>query len=183
MSVAPDIAPEVAIPARARRMARNARAAQAVSGNVITPSAFHPPCPAATPASEGRSRLRLVPVSGPARSGPARSERIEVADGRGLLVDSRPARLTARGRVVLALAALVIALGIATGAWFGAGSDAAPAAAPVPAQVVVHDGDTLWSIATRVAPRRDPRVTVEQLWHMNGLTSVALMPGQVLRTR
>jgi LysM repeat protein len=59
---------------------------------------------------------------------------------------------------------------------------AAPAA-PAPAVVTVHPGDTLWSIAGRVAPGADPRAEVADLQRRNGLSGAALRPGQLLRTR
>jgi LysM repeat protein len=46
----------------------------------------------------------------------------------------------------------------------------------------VHDGDTLWSIASRVAPDRDPRDEVTRLQRLNHLDGVQLAAGQVLRT-
>jgi nucleoid-associated protein YgaU len=93
-----------------------------------------------------------------------------------------PLRLTRRG--VLALSAAVAALAIAL-VWLAALS--APAASPAPAgapvSVTVHSGDTLWSIATRVAPDRDPRAEVATLQQLNHLSGVTLQAGQVLKTR
>jgi LysM repeat protein len=51
-----------------------------------------------------------------------------------------------------------------------------------PATVTVHNGDTLWSIATRIAPERDPRAEVATLQRRNHLNGVDVFPGQVLRT-
>jgi LysM repeat protein len=47
--------------------------------------------------------------------------------------------------------------------------------------VTVAPGDTLWSIAERVAPNTDPRAEVAALQKRNGLTGVDLVPGEVLR--
>jgi Tfp pilus assembly protein FimV len=44
---------------------------------------------------------------------------------------------------------------------------------------VVESGDTLWSIARRVAPGRDPRPVVDNLIEANDLRS-GLQPGQEL---
>jgi Tfp pilus assembly protein FimV len=90
-----------------------------------------------------------------------------------------PIRLTQRGVVVLTL--LVVALGAGL-LWLAAAS--APASAPAPAApraVTVQPGDTLWSIASRVAPQRDPRAEVAALQKRNQLADVELVPGQVLR--
>jgi LysM repeat protein len=49
------------------------------------------------------------------------------------------------------------------------------------AEVVVHRGDTLWSIAQRIAPDTDPRQVSADLMAVNGLSSPALEVGQHLR--
>jgi Tfp pilus assembly protein FimV len=87
--------------------------------------------------------------------------------------------LTRRGVVVLTVA--VLALGVAL---IGLAKLSAPrqaAAPPAPAVVTVAPGDTLWSIAERVAPNTDPRAEVAALQKRNGLTGVDLVPGEVLR--
>jgi len=88
-------------------------------------------------------------------------------------------RLTKRGRVLL-LAALVAVL-------FGAFSlgrsvsEAAAPSAPTPQHVVtVQQGDSLWSLAKRVAPDHDPRDVVAQIRDLNDLSSSQLLPGQHL---
>lgn len=93
-----------------------------------------------------------------------------------------PLRLTRRGRVVLGVAVAALCAGVVLLAWHSAPSPAQPAK-PAPAAVTVHSGDTLWSIAARVAPDRDPRAEVVQLRRLNNLTSAELAVGQVLRTR
>jgi hypothetical protein len=121
------------------------------------------------------------PGSAPSASRPPRV----VADPRGLpsgrpRAGTRPAlRLTRRGRLLL-LALLVIALGVAFS--LGRVSSAASPAGPPGSRpaVVVRPGDTLWSIALRVAPRRDPRVVVEQLAGLNRLAGAKVLPGQRL---
>jgi nucleoid-associated protein YgaU len=93
-----------------------------------------------------------------------------------------PLRLTSRGLVVVTAA--VLALGAAL-VWLAALS--APSTGPVPVsgpvRVTVHAGDTLWSIATRVAPQRDPRAEIGELRGLNHLAGARLTPGQVLRVR
>jgi LysM repeat protein len=51
------------------------------------------------------------------------------------------------------------------------------------AVVTVQAGDSLWVIAQRVAPTRDPRDEVAQLRKLNHLTSDTVDPGQSLRVR
>jgi LysM domain-containing protein len=99
-------------------------------------------------------------------------------------------RLTRRGRLSLTLATLsIIALAVV-------GFGAAPASPPqvgVPSSPVhasparsgetaltVRPGDTLWSIARRVAPGVDPRVAVQRITERNGLRSSAVLAGQRL---
>jgi nucleoid-associated protein YgaU len=90
-----------------------------------------------------------------------------------------PLRLTRRG--VLALTAAVATLGGVL-VWLAALSAPEPAAAPAaPRAVTVQVGDTLWSIATRVAPDSDPVAEVAALQRRNELSGAALTPGQVLR--
>jgi hypothetical protein len=94
--------------------------------------------------------------------------------------DRVPWRLTARGVRVVALAVLALSVGLVALAWHDA-----PAAAPdrvVPAGTVVTVGpdDSLWSIATRVAPDRDPRAEVEALQAANSLPGVVVHAGERL---
>ncbi|TDE14001.1 LysM peptidoglycan-binding domain-containing protein [Jiangella asiatica] len=90
------------------------------------------------------------------------------------------ARLTRRGRVVVGLAWLVL---IVAGAmafvrpWDGA----APAAADT-TTVAVQAGDTLWALASEIAPSADPRETVAAIMELNGLSSATdIRPGDTLR--
>lgn len=96
-----------------------------------------------------------------------------------------PLRLTRRGVTVLATAVAVVGVALV---WLAAASAPAPgsAAGSVPGPgaahaVVVRAGDTLWSIATRVAPDRDPRVEVSALQRANSIPDSDVMPGQILR--
>jgi LysM repeat protein len=52
-------------------------------------------------------------------------------------------------------------------------------ASPAPT-VVVHAGDTLWSIARRSAPDVDPRLVVDRIVEANHLTSSTVRVGQRL---
>lgn len=91
-------------------------------------------------------------------------------------------RLTRRGRLLAAAATLLIAvltlIGIASRV--GPLTDASPVPASAPAQVVVAPGETLWSIAERVAPQGDPRTVISQLRKLNNLPTTDVHPGQTL---
>ena len=91
-------------------------------------------------------------------------------------------RLTRRGRalLVLLLAGLLLAafsLGQqdtqAAGVSSGAG-------APAPAQTTVQPGESLWSVAKRIAPENDPREVIAQIRRLNDLDSSQLQVGQHL---
>ncbi|MCU1656642.1 MAG: peptidoglycan-binding protein [Pseudonocardiales bacterium] len=92
-----------------------------------------------------------------------------------------PLRLTRRGLLAIAVAVGVLALGLVWLARFSA--PGAQAATPRPDAVTVRTGDTLWAIATRIAPQRDPRAEVADLQRINHLSGVELTAGQLLRTR
>jgi len=92
-----------------------------------------------------------------------------------------PLRLTRRGQVIVSLAGMIAGCVLGLTAWMSAPQ--APPAAPVPSAVVVRAGETLWSIAGRLAPGSDPRQEVATLVRINGLTDGSVFPGQTLRTR
>jgi nucleoid-associated protein YgaU len=100
---------------------------------------------------------------------------------------TRPeARIYRRRRLAVLVAALSL-LGLPAALVATAGSSPAAtreapslAGATVAAPVyVVQPGDTLWSIARKVDPGADVRVTVDRLVELNG--GAALQPGQRLR--
>lgn len=99
----------------------------------------------------------------------------------------QPVRLTRRGRIcaralagVLVTAVILLGEGVRSGAMdvdpaIGSGLAAGPSV------VVVEEGDTLWGIAVRVAPKVDPREAVDILMERNDLSSPLLRVGQRLR--
>jgi len=100
------------------------------------------------------------------------------------LMPVRPApgrvRLTARGKaVVLGLLALLLLVAVSAGR---TGSQAATITETGAAlqQTTVQPGDTLWSVAQRIAPDNDPRQVVAQIRRINHLHSSALQAGQLL---
>lgn len=99
---------------------------------------------------------------------------------------ARPAtrlRLTARGRgVLLAVASVPLAIGIAFAALSGGSAVASGVDAPAASveTLTVMPGDTLWSIATTVAPNADPRDVIGEISRMNVLRGGGLQVGQEL---
>jgi len=100
---------------------------------------------------------------------------------RALVAPTRRLHLTPRGRL-LVLAGLVLLLLAAFTVGRTANSQAsdAPTVSPVLAEVTVEPGDTLWAVARRVAPDRDPRDVVAQIRRLNHLPSSVLQVGQEL---
>jgi Tfp pilus assembly protein FimV len=98
----------------------------------------------------------------------------------------RPAtrlRLTARGRrVLLAAASVPLAIGIAFAAISGGSAIASGSETPVAAveTITVMPGDTLWSIASAIAPEADPRDVIGDISRMNLLRGGQLQIGQEL---
>lgn len=89
-------------------------------------------------------------------------------------------RVTRRGRLVLVLALVTIALLAFTLGRSATSQAATEHSSPVPyTATTVQAGETLWAVATRVAPGRDPRVVVSQIEKLNHLSG-ALQVGQQL---
>ena len=87
-------------------------------------------------------------------------------------------RLTRRGRVVLVVLPAVLALSSALVGVSAPFAQADPTAAAH--TVVVHPGETLWSIAGRLAPSRDPRDVVAELERANRLRGALVLAGERL---
>jgi Tfp pilus assembly protein FimV len=102
------------------------------------------------------------------------------------LAERRPSavRLTRRGRAVVLLLGLVLAL--AAGIFLGAGSVATERpGTPEPTRIVqVAPGDTLWAIAADAAAvtgEDDVRSMVDRIEQLNALESGMVLAGQRLR--
>ena len=90
-------------------------------------------------------------------------------------------RLTRRGRVVVVVAALLVAFAI--GVFVTAAGSVATQSpgTPEPTRIVqVHSGDTLWGIASELADDGDVRSMMEQIERLNALDSSVLQAGQRL---
>ena len=94
-----------------------------------------------------------------------------------VMVRRPPAWLTRRGWTVLA-----VALSLVLGAAYLAGTVRSGGAVYLPTEtVVVHQGDTLWSIAAeRTEPGGDVRRTVALIRELNQMEEVGLMAGDTL---
>jgi len=90
-------------------------------------------------------------------------------------------RLTRRGRVVVVVAALLVAFAI--GVFVTAAGSVAtqrPGTAEPTKIVQVGSGDTLWDIASPLADDGDVRAAMEEIKQLNALDSADLQVGQRL---
>jgi LysM domain len=95
-----------------------------------------------------------------------------------------PLRLTRRGRIVVAVAAVLLVTVISL---LAAGVAQATSHRPSPraarqnlVQVVVRPGQTLWSVAESADPDQDTRVVVQQIVDLNSLSGPTVSAGQPL---
>lgn len=95
-------------------------------------------------------------------------------------------RLTRRGRIVLIglplflLVAILMSLAGFLNAPAKAADSAADLSATPTVSVTVQSGESLWAIATAVAPERDPRDVIADIVQLNNLDAGRVMPGQQL---
>jgi hypothetical protein len=109
--------------------------------------------------------------------------------------DVRPAprrstvRLTRRGRLVVTVILTAVSLSLVVLAWLAVAARAAQATdggqSPGAVyqnltSVVVHPGQTLWSIAAQAEPAADPRAVMKQIIELNALHGTSVVPGQRL---
>ncbi|HEY3923550.1 MAG TPA: LysM peptidoglycan-binding domain-containing protein [Acidothermaceae bacterium] len=123
------------------------------------------------PPFERATPLRLVEADAP-RSRGSRSAAKSLTAGH--------IRLTRRGRLALLVAAvlcLLVGFSLGNTLSFTAGSISPPAASH---SIVVQPGQTLWGIATQVAPHADPRATIQQIIVLNHLPSTGVQVGETL---
>jgi nucleoid-associated protein YgaU len=138
----------------------------------------------------GAACAQRIPVAGVQRPAPA-PQRAAVRPAAARPVAARPAvahraarpkparlRLTRRGRIVLVVMPALLALSGALLAAAPGVAEAAPREAPH--TLVVGTGDTLWTIAERIAPDTDPRTTVAAIERVNHLSGARIDAGAVL---
>jgi nucleoid-associated protein YgaU len=97
-------------------------------------------------------------------------------------------RLTRRGRIVVAILLTAVCLLLAGLAWMALAARAQAADGGLPpgavyrnlTSVVVHPGQTLWSIAAQAEPAADPRAVMQQIIDLNALRGTSIEPGQHL---
>ena len=96
--------------------------------------------------------------------------------------------LTRRGRMVMSVLLMMATLLVTALVWLAAAGRAqATGSGPAPASVyrnltavVVHPGQSLWSIASEADPSADPRTDMQEIVDHNALHGTNLVPGQRL---
>jgi hypothetical protein len=138
-------------------------------------------CAARVPVVRSDVRAQSAARHGGRAPSPAR---VQVARAEPLALPAASAarrrlRLTRRGRFVLVVLPSVLAATCALVAATGPLSEA-QAAPRATRWVTVAAGDSLWSIAERIAPGADPRDVVAELERANGLPDAAVAAGERL---
>jgi LysM domain-containing protein len=98
------------------------------------------------------------------------------------------ARLTRRGRIVVAALITACVVLVAALAWLAgtARAEAAGSGSPASAvyhslrSVVVQPGESLWTIATQADPAGDPRAVMQEIIDINALHGTSVQPGERL---
>ena len=107
----------------------------------------------------------------------------ETLINQGFRTNPSAVHLTRRGRLARTLLVLSLAVVLASvfGLKAGAGTTDHVGAPTSFIQVTVAPGDTLWSLATRMADGGDVRSLVDEISSVNSLASVEVQAGQKLR--
>ena len=107
----------------------------------------------------------------------------ESSVNQGFLTIPSGVHLNRRGRLArtFVVLSLAIVLGSVVSAQAGAGTDTSTQAASSFITVTVAPGDTVWSLANRLAGGGDVRSLVSEIISVNSLASVDLTAGQKLR--
>ena len=107
----------------------------------------------------------------------------EVSVNQGFLANPSTITLNRRGRLArtFVVLSLAIVLGSVVSAKAGAGTDSSPQVRGSFITVTVAPGDTVWSLANRLAGARDVRSLVSEIISVNSLASVDVATGQKLR--
>ncbi len=147
------------------------RAAARWTGLDLDPLALLAPDVPAAPAAPAKAAPGQAAPGQPARHQPPRAQ-----------VAPPPLRLTRRGKIVVALAAALLAAGLSLviTASAQATSHSPGRAQQGLARVVVRPGQSLWSVAESADPNTDTRSVIQQIIELNGLSVDTVLPGQSL---
>ena len=88
--------------------------------------------------------------------------------------------ITRRGRAVVTVAAAAPLVALALFLSLNGGSATASGDAAETSYVTISGGESLWAVASEIAPDEDPREVIAQLRDLNRLSSSDVVPGQKL---
>ena len=139
--------------------------------------------PAQTPAAPIQAPAAPVPVPTPRHDPPGKQAIHPARAARGQAANP-PLRLTRRGRIVVAVAAALVLAALSLVIAGAAQATNHPVSARTAqqnlAQVTVHPGQSLWSVAESADPSADTRVVIQQIIELNSLTGNTVFAGQRL---
>ena len=142
--------------------------------------------PESRPRPRSAARARVVPLHDPGRTRVEYATRLRVVPdpvlrpARPRVTRSKRASVYWRRRLIAAALGLGIVLAAAhAGNALGGSTTSTPERRPHVVNVVVHEGDTLWSIAERIAPDADPRNVVDEIAASRGTAD--LRAGEQIR--
>jgi hypothetical protein len=161
-----------------RRAATRWVAPQSLTAPVQAPAA-----PVQAPAAPVQAPAAPVPAPTPRHDPPGKQAIHPALAARGQAANP-PLRLTRRGRIVVAVAAALVlaalSLVIAGAAQATSHPVSARGAQQNLAQVTVHPGQSLWSVAESADPSADTRVVIQRIIELNSLTGNTVFAGQRL---
>ena len=157
----------------------------------------NPPAPASAPpaptsASAAPAPAPAAPIQAPAapvalqtpRHAPPGKQAIHPARAARGQAANPPLRLTRRGRIVVAVAAALVLAALSLVIAGAAQATNHPVSAGTGqqhlAQVTVHPGQNLWSVAESADPSADTRAVIQQIIELNSLTGNTVFAGQRL---
>jgi hypothetical protein len=139
--------------------------------------------PAQAPASPIQAPAAPVPGPTPRHDAPGKQAILPARAARGRAANP-PLRLTRRGRIVVAIAAALVLAALSLVIAGAAQATNHPVSARTAqqnlAQVIVHPGQSLWSVAESADPSADTRVIIQQIIELNSLTGNTVFAGQRL---
>ena len=168
-----------------RRAATRWAAPQAPAAPAQAPAApaQAPAAPAQAPAAPIQAPAAPVPVPTPRNDPPGKQAIHPARAARGQAANP-PLRLTRRGRIVVAVAAALVLAALSLVIAGAAQATNHPVSARTAqqnlAQVTVHPGQSLWSVAESADPSADTRVVIQQIIELNSLTGNTVFAGQRL---
>ena len=119
-----------------------------------------------------------VSTTSSASNVPTQASRVRVEHSDSSWQPSPSGHLTVRGRRLISL---IVALPIVGMSVFLGGQVAhALGAGKATTQIVVHQGESLWDVANRVAPQSDPREVIWTIQQLNHMKTSAILDGQSL---